>query len=233
MTQKVALVTGSNKGIGLEIVRQLSKEGFKTILTSRDETRGLEALNKLKEEGLDVDYCQLEVINPESIKKAYDYIEKTYGRLDVLVNNAGIFNQHTQDVFNVDINEIKEVVETNFYGALLVTQEFIKLMKKNNYGRIVNVSSGMGQLHDMGGGSYGYRISKVSLNAITKIMASELSGTNILVNTMCPGWVKTDMGGSSAPRSVDQGADTAVWLSKLEDNGPSGKFFRDRKEIAW
>lgn len=233
MTQKVALVTGSNKGIGLEIVRQLAKEGFKTILTSRDENRGKESVKSLKDQGLDVDYCQLEVVNKESIDKAYEYVEKTYGRLDVLVNNAGIFSNHTKDVFNVDINEIKETVETNFYGVLLVTQAFIKLMKKNNYGRIVNLSSGMGQLEDMGAGYYGYRISKVSLNAITKIMAEELKGSNILVNTMCPGWVKTDMGGASAPRTVEQGADTAVWLSQLEDNGPSGKFFRDRKEIAW
>lgn len=233
MTKKVALVTGSNKGIGLEIVRQLAKDGFKTILTSRDENRGKEAVKSLNDQGLDVDYCQLEVSNSESIQKAYEYVEKTYGRLDVLVNNAGIFGNHTKDVFNVDINEIKETVETNFYGVLLVTQAFIKLMKKNNYGRIVNISSGMGQLEDMGGGYYGYRISKVSLNAITKIMAEELKGSNILVNTMCPGWVKTDMGGASAPRTVEQGADTAVWLSQLEDNGPSGKFFRDRKEIAW
>lgn len=233
MSKKVALVTGANKGIGLEICRQLAKQDFKVILTSRDEARGKKACEELKALDLDIDFHQLEVSDETSVTKAFNYVNETYGRLDVLVNNAGILKHHDQDVFEVPLDEIKEVVETNFYGALLVTQKFVPLMKKNNYGRIINVSSGMGQLNDMGGGYYGYRISKVSLNAITKIIASELKGTNILINTICPGWVKTDMGGSSATRSVEKGADTAIWLANLADNGPSGKFFRDRKEIPW
>ena len=233
MSKKVALVTGANKGIGLEICRQLAKQDFKVILTSRDEARGKKACEELKALDLDIDFHQLEVSDEASVTKAFNYVNDTYGRLDVLVNNAGILKHHEQDVFEVPLDEIKEVVETNFYGALLVTQKFVPLMKKNNYGRIINVSSGMGQLNDMGGGYYGYRISKVSLNAITKIIASELKGTNILINTICPGWVKTDMGGSSATRSVEKGADTAIWLATLADNGPSGKFFRDRKEIPW
>jgi NAD(P)-dependent dehydrogenase (short-subunit alcohol dehydrogenase family) len=124
-------------------------------------------------------------------------------------------------------------METNVYGVLRVTQALIPLMKKQNYGRIVNVSSGMGQLHDMGGGSTGYRISKTALNALTRIFASELQGTNILVNSVCPGWVKTDMGGENASRTPEEGVDTIVWLATLADGGATGGFFRDRKSIDW
>lgn len=232
--QKVALVTGSNKGIGFETVRQLLKKGFTVILTSRDEQRGLEAVNKLKEEGLSPDFHQLEVINHASIEKAFLYVEKKYGRLDVLVNNAGIFlKDQGKNVFEYDINIIREVMETNFYGALQVTQKFYPLLKKSDYGRIINLSSGMGQLSDMEGGSTSYRVSKTSLNALTKIMAYEVAETNILVNSVCPGWVKTDMGGSEAPRSLEKGAETVVWLAEADNKTSSGRFFRDKKEIAW
>lgn len=231
--QKVVLITGSNKGIGFETARELLKRGFLVILTSRDEARGLEAVKKLENEGLKPDYHQLEVSDTNSVEKVFSYVNEKYGRLDVLINNAGIYKDQPQNAFEFDINIIKEVMETNFYGALNVTQKFYPLMKKNNYGRIVNVSSGMGQLNDMGGGSTAYRVSKTALNALTKIMSNEVSGTNILVNSVCPGWVKTDMGGSSAPRSLEKGAETIVWLAELPDNGSSGKFFRDKTEIAW
>ncbi|MFN8674170.1 MAG: SDR family oxidoreductase [Candidatus Sericytochromatia bacterium] len=230
---KVALVTGSNKGIGFEVVRQFAKKGYTVILTSRDEKKGQEAVTKLKNENLLVDYCVLEVSNSDSVTKAKNYIEEKYGKLDILVNNAGLLLDKNENVFTISEDLIKETMETNFYGALKVTQAFIPLMKKNNYGRIVNVSSGMGQLSDMGGGYTAYRVSKTALNALTKIMANDLRGSNILINTMCPGWVKTDMGGASATRTTEKGAETIVWLSELEENSYSGAFFRDKKEIEW
>lgn len=237
MSEKIAVVTGANKGIGFEICYQLSKKGnIKVILSSRDELKGLIAVEKLHEEGLNVDYHQLDVTDEKSIFDFVNFIGNEYGRTDILVNNAGVFIEKSgreSSIFNVDIEKIKKTMDTNFYGALSLTQKLLPLMKKNNYGRIVNVSSGMGQLTDMNGGYPGYRVSKTALNAMTRIMADELQNTGIIINTMCPGWVKTDMGGYGASRSVEEGADTAVWLALLPDNGSSGKFFRDRKEIPW
>jgi len=231
---KIVLVTGSNKGIGLEIVKQLAKLGYNVILTSRNESLGLNSVNKLKEEGLNVDYHQLDVVDDNSIDNAYKYVENKYGKLDVLVNNAGVFleNQENSSFFNSDIEVIKDIMEVNFFGVLKVSKKFVNLLKKSNDPRIINLSSGMGQLINMGGGYIGYRISKASLNALTKIMSNELKVYNIKVNSMCPGWVKTDMGGPNAVRELPQGADTAVWLATVE-NSPTGKFFRDRKEIPW
>jgi NAD(P)-dependent dehydrogenase (short-subunit alcohol dehydrogenase family) len=230
---KIALVTGANKGIGFEICRQLAGKGVQVILSSRDREKGLEACEALSREGLKSDYHQLDVTDEKSVQELAFFIETRYGRLDILVNNAGIMIDQGS-VFNPDnIEAIRQTMETNVYGPLQVTHKLIHLMERNNYGRIVNISSGMGQLYDMNGGYPGYRLSKVSINALTRIMADELKGTNILVNTMCPGWVKTDMGGAGAYRTPEEGADTAVWLAMLPDSGPSGKFFRDRKEIPW
>jgi NAD(P)-dependent dehydrogenase (short-subunit alcohol dehydrogenase family) len=229
---KIALVTGSNKGIGFEICRQLAKNNVQVILTSPDPELGLEACETLSKEGLQLDYHQLDVTDEQSIQEMVDYVESKYGQLDILVNNAGILLDRGS-VFTTDINTIRQTMETNVYGPLLLTQKLIPLMEKHNYGRIVNISSGMGQLSDMNGGVTAYRISKVSINALTRMIAYELQGTNILVNTMCPGWVRTDMGGADATRSPEEGADTAVWLALLPDDGPSGKFFRDRQEFPW
>lgn len=136
-------------------------------------------------------------------------------------------------MLRVKTGAINRAMTTNVYGPLLMSQALVPLMKKNNYGRVVNISSGLGQLSDMGGGYPAYRISKTAINALTRMFAGELKADNILVNSMCPGWVKTDMGGPDAPRDVQEGADTAVWLATLPDNGPRGKFFRDRQEIPW
>lgn len=231
--KKIAVVTGANKGIGFEICKQLASNNIDVILTARNDENGKKAEAELISQGLNVKYHQLDVIDENSIKKLANFIEKNYGKLDILINNAGIFKDYEGGVLSGDINNIKETLDTNFYGALLVSRYLVPLMQKQNYGRVVNISSGMGQLSDMGGGSIGYRISKVSLNAMTKILANEVKNNNILVNTMCPGWVKTDMGGANAHRTVEQGADTAVWLSISDDNKQTGKFFRDRKEIPW
>ncbi len=239
--EKIVVVTGANRGIGFEICRQLAqKKNILVVLTSRDKAKGQEACRQLQRQEFSVNFAELDVASAAGIQTFRQYIEKEYGRCDVLINNAGVFvdrgiagKEDFFGVLNSKVEDIRQTMETNVYGPLLLCQALVPLMKKNNYGRIVNMSSGMGQFAEMGGGYPAYRISKVSLNALTRIFHAELEGTNILINSMCPGWVKTDMGGPSAQRSVEEGADTAVWLATLPDNGPSGKFFRDRKEIPW
>lgn len=234
---KIAVVTGGNRGIGLEICRQLAqKSDLHVILTARSLEKAQSAVKILASEGLEVTPFQLDTTAPADIAHLAQWLEISWGRVDILVNNAGILldqQRHQASVFNVQIETLRETMETNVYGPLMLCQALIPLMKKNGYGRIVNLSSGMGQLSDMGGGYTAYRLSKTALNALTRILSAELQDSPILVNTMCPGWVKTDMGGPQATRSVAQGADTAVWLATLPDHGPSGQFFRDRQPIAW
>jgi len=232
LTDKIAVVTGANRGIGLEICRQLAKKGIKVILTARNEEKGKEAVEKLQKEGLDIVFHQLDVTDEKSVQQAANYVKENFGKLNILINNAGIGTDYDNRGLNANIEKIKEILETNTFGPLRVCKAFTPIMLESNYGRIVNISSEMGALNNMGSGSAGYRISKVALNAVTRILASELEDTNILVNSMAPGWVRTDMGGPGATRSVEEGADTAVWLATT-DNLPTGKFFRDREEIKW
>src|ERR671916_130405 len=227
---RVALVSGANRGIGREIVRQLAGRGITTILGSRDEEKG-----RVAAEGMDgnVRVRQLDATDEKGIAQlAYD-IEEEFGRLDVLVNNAGISIDRGQHGVDADLDVVRETLEMNLFGAWRLCEAFVPLMQPNRYGRIVNISSGMGALNDMGGGSPAYRVSKASLNALTRILASELRGTGILVNSVCPGWVQTDMGGLGASRTVEEGADTPVWAATLPNNGPNGCFFRDRRQIPW
>jgi NAD(P)-dependent dehydrogenase (short-subunit alcohol dehydrogenase family) len=233
MNQKIAVVTGANRGIGFEVCCQLAQKGIHVILTSRDENKGHDARARLTAEGLEVTCHPLEVTDPESIRDLESLIQKDYGRLDILVNNAGVYLEGRVSLLNVEIDTLRFTMETNFYGPLFLSRAFIPLMKKKKYGRVVNVSSGGGQMANMGRGYPAYKLSKVALNAMTRILADELRGTNILVNTMCPGWVRTDMGGRAAPSSVEEGADTIIWLATLPDGGPQGGFFRDRKPIPW
>ena len=234
MVKRVAVVTGANRGIGKEIACQLAQKGLTVILTSRDEAKGLKAVDDFQKDRVPVRFHLLDVTSPASIQTFVEFMTREIGRCDVLVNNAGIFpDREDSSIFNAKIETIRIAMETNVYGPLQLCQGLVPLMRKNSYGRIVNLSSGMGQLKDMNGGCPGYRISKTSINALTRILNDELLGENILVNSMCPGWVKTDMGGPGATRSVEQGADTAVWLATLPDNGPRGGFFRDRKPFAW
>jgi NAD(P)-dependent dehydrogenase (short-subunit alcohol dehydrogenase family) len=231
-TKRVAVVTGANRGIGFETCRQLAKKGIQVILTSRDRANGEAAVEKLQAEGLDVSYHPLDVTDSDSVQRLAEFIKGEFGQLDILVNNAGVLLDSSDTVLNTKIDTLRKTIDTNLYGPLLLCQALIPLMK-HNYGRVVNVSSGAGQLSDMTSGYPSYRISKTALNALTRILANELKGTNILVNSVCPGWVKTDMGGANAPRTPEQGADTIVWLATLPDNGPTSGFFRDRQPIPW
>ena len=228
--RRIALVSGANRGIGREIVRQLAERGMVAILGSRDEEKGRAAAEEI--DG-DVRVRQLDVTDEKGIQNLARDVEEEFGRLDVLVNNAGVSMDGGQRGVDADLDVVRETLELNLFGAWRLCEAFVPLMQRNNYGRIVNVSSGMGALNEMRGGSPAYRVSKTALNALTRILASELRGSGILVNSVCPGWVRTDMGGSGAARSVEEGADTLVWAATLADNGPTGGFFRDRRPIPW
>jgi NAD(P)-dependent dehydrogenase (short-subunit alcohol dehydrogenase family) len=227
---RVALVSGGNRGIGLEIVRQLAGRGITVILGSRDEESGRAAAEGVSG---DVVVRQLDVTDEGSVARLASFVEDDFGRLDILVNNAGISNDDGQRGMNADLDRVRDALEANLFGAWRLCEMAIPLMQRHGYGRIVNVSSGMGALEDMGGGSPGYRVSKTALNALTRILASELRGSGILVNSVCPGWVQTDMGSPRAPRPVEEGADTPVWAATLPKGGPTGGFFRDRRPIPW
>jgi NAD(P)-dependent dehydrogenase (short-subunit alcohol dehydrogenase family) len=227
---RVALVSGGNRGIGREVARQLAERGLTVVIGSRDLGQGEAVAEEL---GNGVVATQLDVTDEESVRSAISFVEREFGRLDVLVNNAAIADGWSGTAADADFDRVKEVLETNLFGAWRLAKAALPLMRRNGYGRIVNVSSGMGQLSDMGGHSPGYRVSKTGLNALTRMLTAELQGENILVNSVCPGWVRTDMGGKNARRSVEQGADTPVWLATLPDGGPTGGFFRDREPIPW
>ncbi|AHM66110.1 short-chain dehydrogenase [Paenibacillus polymyxa] len=233
MGRKIAIITGANRGIGFEIAKQLGKHGVTVIMTARKEDQGMAACDKLKQEGLDVHFHQLDMTNESSIRKlAYDMREQ-FEVVDILVNNAGISIDGNKDTTNIDLETVRTTMETNVYGPLLLSQVLIPLMQESADGRIVNVSSSMGALNDgMGGGYFAYSMSKTALNTLTLKLSADLSSSKITVNSMCPGWVRTDMGTADAPRSVEQGADTAVWLA-TGDVGTTGKFFRDRSVISW
>lgn len=267
---KTILVTGGNRGIGLETCRQLDALGHTVILGSRDFEKGVKAVEKSNNRMI---VKQLDVTDGQSIRSVCDFVKSEFGRLDVLINNAGIIaaspehkksllrqakgalEEHIPgvrnltsriipalqnagmiskhgDVTGISLNEVDQVMETNLYGPWRMIQVFLPLLEQSDNGRIINISSGMGELDRLAGDYAAYRMSKAGLNALTIMFARELERKHICVNAMCPGWVKTDMGGPNATRPVSQGADTAVWLAS-EPKIPTGKFFRDRAEIRW
>lgn len=231
----IALVTGGNRGLGLETVRQLAQHEYKVVLTCRDSSKGKKIVADLLDQGLDVLFHALDVTNPSEVENLRTFLTTKFGRIDVLINNAGVFLESEESgsasVLTADIDLVRQVFEINTLGALRVSQALIPLMQ--GQGRVVNVSSGMGQLSDMNSGFPGYRFSKVSLNALTRILADELKDSGIKINSLCPGWVRTDMGGANATRTVEHGVETIVWLATLPDDGPSGGFFRDKQPIPW
>ncbi|HEY3069592.1 MAG TPA: SDR family oxidoreductase [Gaiellaceae bacterium] len=229
--ERVALVSGGNRGIGREVARQLAALGYTVVLGSRDLARGEEAAREI---GDGVVAKRLDVTDEESVERVIASIAGELGRLDVLVNNAGVAGGGWRtSATDVDLGDVRDTLETNLYGAWRLTQAALPLMRRNGYGRIVNLSSGMGQLSDMGGHAPAYRVSKTGLNVLTRVLTAELGDENIVVNSCCPGWVRTDMGGPHANRSVEEGADTPVWLATLPDDGPRGGFFRNREPIPW
>ncbi len=228
--KKIALVTGANRGIGLEISKQLAQQGLKVLMAMRTPAAAL--VEGLKAGGADVEHLELDISSAPSIEAGCKEALKRHGRVDVLVNNAGIFGNE-KGAFEADVDTVLKVFQTNTVGALLMMQKLVPAMQKNNYGRVVNISSGMGQLSEMEGGYVAYRLSKVSLNALTRIFSDETDTKNVLINSCCPGWVKTDMGGPSAEREVSKGAETPVWLATLPENGPKNGFFRDKEPLDW
>jgi len=221
----VAAVTGGNRGIGLEVARQLAARGFDVLLTSRDIAKG-----KAAAAGIDgrVSVRQLDVADAASIEAFAGELD----RLDVLVNNAAIHYDTWEGASTADLDVVKEALQTNLFGAWRLTLAVLPLLRRSNRPRIVNVSSGAGSLAGMGGGTPAYKISKVSLNALTRMLAAELRRDGILVNSVCPGWVATDMGGAGG-RAVEDGAAGIVWAATLADDGPTGGFFRDGRPVAW
>ncbi len=240
MDQKIAVVTGANRGIGFEVVRQLAQQGLTVILTCRDPQKGQQAVEQLAQEGLTVYFHPLDVTSDESCEQFSQNLQQTIGRVDILINNAGIFPEGTdpslslsQSILDLPRDVLLQTLETNTFGALRVVKALRPIFSSD--GRIINVSSIMGQLEKMDSGYAAYRMSKAALNVVTKVLADELKeNTDICVNSVHPGWIKTEMGGARAPQSVQEGADTIVWLALGADGAnPSGKFFHNRQEISW
>jgi NAD(P)-dependent dehydrogenase (short-subunit alcohol dehydrogenase family) len=220
---RVALVSGANRGIGAEIARELADDhGFAVFAGARDPDD--------IDEGGGIIPIELDVTDQSTIDEAQERIGSDPGYLDVLVNNAGIYGDPI-GAADYDLDRAREVLEVNTFGPWRLIEAFLPLMRRSDAPRVVNVSSGAGQLSDMNGGRAAYRVSKAGLNALTRTLASDEDW--LKVNTMCPGWVRTDMGGSGATRSVEEGADTAVWLATLPEDGPTGGFFRNRQPIPW
>ncbi len=235
--KRIALVTGANKGIGFEVARDLARKGFHVFLGARDTEAGEAAAEKLRKEGEKEDYgeitfLKIDVSKPDSIRRAAEEFSRKSDRLDALVNNAGILLDDDKDVLMVAPETFETTLRTNTLGALLVAQAFVPFLKKSNAPRIVNVSSGGGQLADGADGwAPAYCISKTALNGVTSQLAAALP--KFAVNSVCPGWVQTDMGGPNATRSVGEGATGIVWLAVDAPQNETGKFWRDRKVIPW
>jgi NAD(P)-dependent dehydrogenase (short-subunit alcohol dehydrogenase family) len=239
--KRVALVTGANKGIGFEIAKKLADRDITVLIGARNQENGLKAQKQLRGTDLDVHHVLLDVTDAMSIQTAVGRIKDEFRRLDILVNNAGIMIDSKTGITELSATIFQNTLETNALGPLLLSQACLPLMKANNYGRIVNMSSTLGSLTDIASPDSvhaqvqapAYRLSKTLLNGITVLLAAQMRGTNVLVNSACPGWVRTNLGGRQAPLSPEQGADTPVWLATLPDGGPSGGFFRERQPIPW
>ena len=245
MSKKIALVTGANKGIGFETAKQLAQQGITVIAGSRNETKGKASVQELIKLGLDVEFLKLDVDNDADLDAAYEYIDKKYGKLDILINNAGIQvesnNWGENTVTNIGEQVLRETLDTNFFSVVKLTNKLLPLIKKSNAGRIVNLSSILGSLNlhaDPASPIYdsklfAYNASKTALNAYTIHLAHALKQTGIKVNAAHPGWVKTDMGSDAAPMNVTDGAKTSVELALIDKDGPNGKYIHLGQELPW
>lgn len=233
MDKKVALVTGGNRGIGYELVKQLALNGFHVILASRDPEMGRRAVQTLAESNLDVSFVGMDVDDPKSIRQASITVNERYGKVDVLINNAGVYVDGNETLMNQEPSILEKTMATNFFGAYHAIRSFLPLMEKQGYGRIVNVSSEYGAMREMSYPGVGaYKLSKLALNGLTRLVAAEIAG-DIKINAVDPGWVRTDMGGPSAPKTPKQAAESIVWLAMIGPDGPNGEFFKDGKRTDW
>ncbi|HEV2679876.1 MAG TPA: SDR family NAD(P)-dependent oxidoreductase [Rhodanobacter sp.] len=233
LAQQVALVSGANRGLGLEVVRQLAATGMTVLLGARELALGEQAARQLRRAGADVVAVKLDITAQTDIDAAVQYIEQGYGRLDVLVNNAGAHYDVRDRPSSVAIDAVRAALDTNLLGAWRLSEATLPLMQRHGYGRIVNVSSGCGASTLGGDSCPAYRVSKAALNTYTRALAAELGGSGIMVNAVCPGWVATDMGGPGG-RPVNEGAAGIVWAACLpEQIASTGGFFRDGQRIAW
>ncbi len=230
---KTALITGANRGIGLEMARQLARRGFHVVIGARDEGSGRQAAEGIHTAGGRAAFLPLDVSRSDSIRAAAEQFRRIADRLDVLVNNAGIYPDQGLTILTLPRDRLDQTLQTNAFGPLEVTQAFLPWLREARAARVINVSSGYGQLDGLSPDVPSYCLSKLALNGLTIMLAQALRAEGIAVNSMCPGWVRTAMGGPNADRSVEEGADTAVWLADEAPQELTGKFFRDRQEIPW
>jgi NAD(P)-dependent dehydrogenase (short-subunit alcohol dehydrogenase family) len=229
LDKPVAVVTGANRGIGAAIARQLAEHRMHVVVTARREKQGREAAESLTEAGLAASFFALDVTSDESVTALAHHLRRDIGRVDVLINNAGVALDKWIPALEGTMEPFIATYETNVFGVVRMCRAVIPLMRERGYGRVVNLSSNLGSMEKIGGRTLAYRTSKTAVNAITRVIAAELPDGDVLVNSMCPGWVKTELGGFDAPRSPEEAADTAIWLATLPAGGPTGGFFQDRK----
>jgi len=235
--QRVAVLTGARRGLGAATAEALARLGHHVVITARDEAAATATAARLAAAGLSAEGRALDVADDSSVAALFAWLSGAWGRIDVLVNNAGAFFEGTPArdparAFDVPAATVAAAFEANTLGAYRTMQRAVPLMNAAGYGRVVNVSSGLGGLAAMGGGYPAYRASKAAMNALTRIFHAA-AGDNVKVNSVCPGWVRTDMGGPHATRSIEEGIAGIVWAAPLPDAGPSGGFFRDGKPIPW
>lgn len=240
----IALITGANKGIGLEASRQLAQKGIHVLIGARDAKKGQAAAQTLQSEGYNAGFLPLDVSNEQSLEQAAQTVADRYGKLDILVNNAGINPEYPQGISTFEqmsLELLMQIYQTNVFGPFLMIREFLPLLRKSEAGRIVNTSSSLGSLTEQSNpeslyypvNAVGYNSSKTALNALTVQLAKQLADTNIKVNSACPGWVKTDLGGAEAPRTVQEGARIIIQLATLPNDGSNGGFFDEAGVIGW
>jgi NAD(P)-dependent dehydrogenase (short-subunit alcohol dehydrogenase family) len=232
-SEKIVLITGANRGIGLETARQLAEREFHVVIAARDKRSGRQAAEAIHAAGGKATTLLLDVSNSDSIRNAVQQFVSIGDRLDVLINNAGIYPDQDVNILTLSRDRLMETFQTNTFGPLEVTQAFLPYLRKALGARVINLSSGYGQLSGLSPDVPSYCLSKLALNGLTIMLAGALQADHIAVNSVCPGWVRTDMGGSKATLSVEEGADTAVWLADEASPELTGKFFRKRQEIPW
>jgi NAD(P)-dependent dehydrogenase (short-subunit alcohol dehydrogenase family) len=232
-SERIVLITGANRGIGLETARQLARRGFHVVVGARNAAGGQNAVAGIEAASGKATSLVIDVSRSESIRSAAQEFALIADHLDVLINNAGIYPDKGLSILTVSRTQMIETLQTNTLGALEVTQAFVPCLKKATMARVINLSSGYGQLEGLSAGVPSYCLSKLALDGLTIMLAEALAADGIAVNSMCPGWVRTDMGGAKATRSVEEGADTAVWLADEAPQDLTGKIFRDRQEIDW